>query len=35
VDEETMMLMIYQRMLQANSRYVSIVDEMMAMLLSI
>ena len=35
IDEETMMLMIYQRMFQANSRFVTIVDEMMAMLLSI
>ena len=35
VDEETMMLMIYQRMFQANSRFVSIVDQMMSMLLSI
>ena len=35
VDEETMMLMIYQRMFQANSRFVSVVDQMMSMLLSI
>jgi len=35
VDEETMMLMIHQRMFQANSRFMSIVDQMMSMLLSI
>ena len=35
VDEETITMMIYQRMLQANSRFVSVVNEMMAMLLSI
>ena len=35
IDEETIMLMTYQRMFQANSRFVTIVDEMMAMLLSI
>jgi len=35
VDEETIMMMTYQRMFQANSRFISIVDEMMAMLLSI
>jgi len=35
VDEETILLMTYQRMFQANSRFVSVIDEMMAMLLSI
>ena len=35
VDEETTMLMIHQRMFQANSRFMSIVDQMMSMLLSI
>ena len=35
IDEETIMMMTYQRMFQANSRFVTIVDEMMAMLLSI
>ena len=34
-DEETIMMMMYQRMFQANSRFVSIVDQMMSMLLSI
>jgi flagellar hook-associated protein 1 FlgK len=35
IDEETIMMMTYQRMFQAHSRFVSVVDEMMAMLLSI
>jgi len=35
LDEETIMMMTYQRMFQANSRFVSIVDQMMSMLLSI
>jgi flagellar hook-associated protein 1 FlgK len=35
VDEETILMMTYQRMFQANSRFVTIVDQMMSMLLSI
>ena len=34
VDEEVIMMMTYQRMLQANSRFVSTIDEMMAILLA-
>jgi flagellar hook-associated protein 1 FlgK len=34
-DEETIAMMIFQRMLQANSRFVSTVDQMMTVLLSI
>jgi len=35
IDEETILMMTYQRMFQANSRFVTIVDQMMSMLLSI
>jgi flagellar hook-associated protein 1 FlgK len=35
IDEETIMMMTFQRMFQANSRFVSLVDQMMSMLLSI
>jgi flagellar hook-associated protein 1 FlgK len=34
VDEETIQMMIYQRMLQANSRVVTTIDQMMTILLS-
>ena len=34
VDEEIIMMMTFQRMLQANSRFVSTIDEMMAVLLA-
>ena len=34
VDEEIIMMMIFQRMLQSNSRVVSTIDQMMTMLLS-
>jgi len=33
-DEETMMMMTYQRMFQANSRLVTVIDEMMTILLT-
>ena len=33
-DEETILMMTYQRMFQANSRLVTVIDEMMAVLLS-
>jgi flagellar hook-associated protein 1 FlgK len=35
IDEETIMMMMYQRMFQANSRIVTIVDEMMATLIAL
>lgn len=35
IDEETLMMMTYQRMFQANSRLVTMIDEMMNMLLMI
>jgi flagellar hook-associated protein 1 FlgK len=34
VDEETVLMMTYQRMFQANSRLITIIDEMMAALLT-
>jgi flagellar hook-associated protein 1 FlgK len=34
IDEETMLMMTYQRMFQANSRLVTTIDGMMSVLLS-
>jgi flagellar hook-associated protein 1 FlgK len=33
IDEETLMMMTYQRMFQANSRLVTVIDQMMTVLL--
>ncbi|MDR3234873.1 MAG: flagellar hook-associated protein FlgK [Planctomycetaceae bacterium] len=35
IDEETILMMMYQRMFQANSRIVTIIDEMMATLIAL
>jgi flagellar hook-associated protein 1 FlgK len=34
IDEETMIMLTYQRMFQANSRLVTVIDEMMTILLA-